>query len=96
MYTKKPPSYDAVQWNGSNAADVEARLLEGTSAELHVGTKVVDGWLIITLQYGNEVAIPPNGWLVGAPSFGPGPHSLRYGLSGIITDEDFQAQYTEI
>lgn len=93
MYAELAPTYDAVQWNGTNIEQIETRLLETTSPEFHISTAVSDGVLILTLQYGMQFTVPVDGWVVSAPGWGNGPRESRIGVCQVLSDSEFSLRF---
>lgn len=94
MYIENAPTYEAIQWDGTNASLIETKLLETTPPEYHVSTAVVNGALVLTLQYGMKFTVPENGWVVSAAGWGPGLRESRIGLCQVLTDAEFARRFT--
>lgn len=97
MYTENAPTYDAVQWDGTPAAqaEIETRLSETMDPSDHQGTDIEDGVLVVRFQYA-WCEIPVDGWLVSAPGWGPGPRRSNIGVGQVLTDAQFAARFSEL
>lgn len=94
MYTQNAPTYDAIQWDGTNQEEIATRFLETVAEDYHLETKVQNGNLIFRFKYGMSETIPANAWLISEAGWGDGPRSSRLGLGTILSDADFQARFT--
>lgn len=88
-YQMLPPTYDAIQWNGSNTQDVLAQADAWFSCwpGQHAAHDVDAG--LITTCNGYQLAL--GDWLVSPGSWGPGtPHE---GFPEVVQDAVFQVKY---
>lgn len=93
MYTEKTPTFDAIQWDGTNATEIETRLLETAAPGYHLETVVEAGTLVLKFQYGGRFEVPASGWVVSAPGWGDGPRESRIGLCQVLTDAAFLVRF---
>lgn len=92
MSTFKPitPLYEAMQWTGSNYAAL-SDVIDPSGDRL---SQNEDGTL--TYQWAMPVLVAPNAWIVSGVYYGVFPGWESVGLTGIMPDPDFHAQFETV
>lgn len=91
LYVPKAPTFQAEQWNGSNAEAIKGILSLYWTVEFE-DTVLEDGQLHLSYDGGAvNVFIPANAWVVAGPIWGG-----RADLSITLTPEEFEAKYEPV